>query len=174
MKWRSIEFRLAGLFSLLLLAGLASLGAVLWFGVEYNMVSAVDTLLEARATNLAKFVDSEFGNVFVEGSLVTDSVKAAVGHDHSLGAATDFMFNVGAEVLDHDFRLCAEIDRVEGQRPGKCSCRLLPLHVRIIVAYLHETGIAHGGLNGDARWHSTFSGFTLPSKRPRWRITKRS
>ena len=66
MKWRSIEFRLAGLFSLLLLAGLASLGAVLWFGVEYNMVSAVDTLLEARATNLAKFVDSEFGNVFVE------------------------------------------------------------------------------------------------------------
>ncbi len=66
MKWRSIEFRLAGLFSLLLLAGLASLGAVLWFGVEYNMVSAVDSLLEARATNLAKFVDSEFGNVFVE------------------------------------------------------------------------------------------------------------
>ena len=66
MKWRSIEFRLAGLFSLLLLAGLASLGAVLWFGVQYNMVSAVDSLLEARATNLAKFVESEFGNVFVE------------------------------------------------------------------------------------------------------------
>lgn len=66
MKPLSIGFRLALLFSLLLLAGLLSLGAVLWFGVEYNMVAAVDALLEARAANLERFVGNEFGNVFVE------------------------------------------------------------------------------------------------------------
>ena len=66
MRPRSIGFRLAALFSLLLLAGLISLGAVLWFGVQYNMVSAVDGLLEDRAANLVKFVNAEFGNVFAE------------------------------------------------------------------------------------------------------------
>ena len=44
ISWRSIEFRLATWYSLLLLAGLVSLGAVLWFGVNYSMVSAVDVL----------------------------------------------------------------------------------------------------------------------------------
>ena len=66
MKWRSVRFRLSCWFSLLLLAGLTSLGAVLWFSVEYHLVAAVDGLLDARAANLVQFVDHEFGNVFVE------------------------------------------------------------------------------------------------------------
>ena len=66
MKLRSIEARLATLFSLLLLAGLISLGAALWIGFQYNMVSAVDDLLEARTASLVRFVNTEFGNVFVE------------------------------------------------------------------------------------------------------------
>ena len=60
ISWRSIEFRLAAWYSLLLLAGLASLGAVLWFGVNYSMVAAVDDLLAARVTNLADLVNAEF------------------------------------------------------------------------------------------------------------------
>ena len=72
MKPRSLGFRLAALFSLLLLAGLISLGAVLWFGVEYNMISAVDGLLEDRAANLVKFVNAEFGNGFIRSSEGSD------------------------------------------------------------------------------------------------------
>ena len=51
ISWRSIEFRLAAWYSLLLLAGLASLGAVLWFGVNYSMVAAVDELLATKVNN---------------------------------------------------------------------------------------------------------------------------
>ncbi|MFN0106637.1 MAG: ATP-binding protein [Bryobacteraceae bacterium] len=65
MRVRSLGVRLACLFSLLLLAGLISLGTALWFGVEYNMVSAVDRLMAERAANLEKFVDTEFGNVLI-------------------------------------------------------------------------------------------------------------
>ena len=72
MKPRSLGFRLAALFSLLLFGGLAALGAALWFGVEYNMVSAVDGLLEERAANLVKFVNAEFGNGFVRSSEGSD------------------------------------------------------------------------------------------------------
>ena len=60
ISWRSIEFRLAAWYSLLLLAGLASLGAVLGYGVNYSMVAAVDDLLAARVTNLADLVNAEF------------------------------------------------------------------------------------------------------------------
>ena len=60
--WRSIEFRLTAWYSLLLLAGLATLGAVLWFGATYGMVAAIDDLLEARVNHLIDFVEAEFGN----------------------------------------------------------------------------------------------------------------
>ena len=60
-SWRSIEFRLATWYSLLLLAGLASLGTVLWFGVNYSMTSAVDDLLTARVNHLINLIDAEFG-----------------------------------------------------------------------------------------------------------------
>ena len=66
MKLRSIEVRLAVLFSLLLLAGLISLSAALWIGLQYNMVSAVDRLLERQIASLVTFVNTEFGSVFVE------------------------------------------------------------------------------------------------------------
>ena len=58
---RSIEFRLATWYSLLLLAGLVSLAAVLWFGVNYSMVSAVDDILTARVNHLTNLIDAEFG-----------------------------------------------------------------------------------------------------------------
>ncbi len=60
ISWRSIEFRLAAWYSLLLLAGLASLGAVLWFGVNYSMVAAVDELLATKVNNLVDIVNAEF------------------------------------------------------------------------------------------------------------------
>ena len=60
--WRSIEFRLTAWYSLLLLAGLATLGAVLWFGATHGMVAAIDDLLEARVHHLVDFVEAEFGN----------------------------------------------------------------------------------------------------------------
>lgn len=66
MNWRSLGFRLSCCFSALLLAGLVSLSAVLWWGVEYNMTAAIDELLEARAAGFAKYAHSEFGNVFLE------------------------------------------------------------------------------------------------------------
>lgn len=59
-SWRSIEFRLAAWYSLLLLAGLTSLGAVLWFGVNYSMVAAVDDLLADRVGHLVDFINAEF------------------------------------------------------------------------------------------------------------------
>ena len=68
ISWRSIEFRLAAWYSLLLLAGLASLGAVLWFGVNYSMVAAVDDLLAARVTHLVDLIDVEFGSPFLDSS----------------------------------------------------------------------------------------------------------
>ena len=73
MNWRSLGFRLSCFFSALLLAGLALLGASLWWGVEHNMTAAIDELLEARATGFAHYAQSEFGNVFVESR--TDSNK---------------------------------------------------------------------------------------------------
>ena len=60
ISWRSIEFRLAAWYSLLLLAGLASLGAVLWYGVNYSMVAAVDELLATKVSNLVDIVNAEF------------------------------------------------------------------------------------------------------------------
>ena len=66
MNWRSLGCRLSCFFSALLLAGLVSLSAALWLGVEYNMMAAVDELLEARASGFASYAESEFGNVFVE------------------------------------------------------------------------------------------------------------
>ncbi len=66
ISWRSIEFRLAAWYSLLLLAGLASLGAVLWFGVNYSMVAAVDDLLAARVTHLVDLIDTEFRSPFFD------------------------------------------------------------------------------------------------------------
>ncbi len=61
ISWRSIEFRLATWYSLLLLVGLVSLGAVLWFGVNYSMTSAVDDLLTARVNHLVNLIEAEFG-----------------------------------------------------------------------------------------------------------------
>jgi two-component system, OmpR family, heavy metal sensor histidine kinase CusS len=58
--WRSIEFRLAAWYSLLLLGGLTSLGAVLWFGINYSMVAAVDDLLAEKAGRLVDFIHAEF------------------------------------------------------------------------------------------------------------------
>ena len=66
ISFRSIEFRLAAWYSLLLLAGLASLGAVLWFGVNYSMVAAVDDLLAARVMHLVDLIDTEFGSPFFD------------------------------------------------------------------------------------------------------------
>lgn len=65
MRRISIGLRLAALFSLLLLAAFALLGALLWFGIESRMVAAVDSLLLDRASHLARFVEGEFGNVLV-------------------------------------------------------------------------------------------------------------
>ncbi len=59
-SWRSIEFRLAAGYSMLLILGLASLGGLLWFGVNYSMVAAVDDLLATRIDRLVAFVDAEF------------------------------------------------------------------------------------------------------------------
>ncbi len=66
MNWRSLELRLSCFISTLLLVGLVSLSAALWWGVEYNMIAAIDELLEVRASSFANFAQSEFGNVFVE------------------------------------------------------------------------------------------------------------
>ena len=60
--WRSIEFRLAAWYSLLLLGGLASLGGGLWWGVNYSLVAAVDDLLSARLSHLAAFIEAKFGD----------------------------------------------------------------------------------------------------------------
>ena len=48
MSWRSLEFRLAAWYCVLLMTGLGAIGVVLWFGVNYAMVAAVDDLLAAR------------------------------------------------------------------------------------------------------------------------------
>lgn len=66
MNWRSLGFRLSCLFSALLLAALVSLSAALWWSVEFNMIAAVDELLEARASSFDRYAESEFGNVFIE------------------------------------------------------------------------------------------------------------
>ncbi len=60
ISWRSLEFRLAAWYCVLLMAGLGAIGSVLWFGVNYAMVAAVDDLLAARVDRLADFIDSEF------------------------------------------------------------------------------------------------------------------
>ena len=61
MQWRSLEFRLAAWSSGLLFAGLLSLGAALWWGVNHSMVAAADELLVRRADHLKAFVETEFG-----------------------------------------------------------------------------------------------------------------
>ena len=59
---RSIEVRLAAWYSLLLILGLASLGAVLWFGVSYSLTASVDDRLEERVRRLSDYVAAEFGD----------------------------------------------------------------------------------------------------------------
>ena len=60
ISWRSLEFRLAAWYCVLLMAGVGAIGIVLWLGVNYAMVAAVDDLLAARVDRLADFIDSEF------------------------------------------------------------------------------------------------------------------
>ncbi|MDA0205456.1 MAG: hypothetical protein O3A53_05925 [Acidobacteria bacterium] len=59
--WRSIAFRLAAWYSLLLFAGIAFLGGALWVGLDYSLTTSVDELLRERVAKLVDFVESEFG-----------------------------------------------------------------------------------------------------------------
>ena len=68
ISWRSLEFRLAAWYCVLLMAGLGAIGIVLWFGVNYAMVAAVDDLLAARVDRLADFIDSEFPSEFSDAA----------------------------------------------------------------------------------------------------------
>jgi len=61
LPWRSIEFRLAAWYSLLLFAGIAFLGGALWVGLDYSFTASVDDLLAERVAKLVDFVKSEFG-----------------------------------------------------------------------------------------------------------------
>ena len=64
ISWRSLEFRLAAWYCILLMTGLAAAGTVLWFAVNYAMVAALDDLLSARVDRLTDFIDSEFPSEF--------------------------------------------------------------------------------------------------------------
>ena len=118
MNWRSLEFRLACLCSLLLLGGLASLGAVLWWGVAYNMRAAVDRLLEARAASLTQFMESEFGNVFA-ASRIDNNAGEFRGSIETVSAKHDWIAMRGTKIL---LTAATEFEgslRPSGLRPGQ-------------------------------------------------------
>ena len=118
MNWRSLEFRLACLCSLLLLGGFASLGAVLWWGVTYNMGAAVDRLLEARAASLTQFMESEFGNVFA-ASRIDNNAGEFRGSIEIVSSKHDWIAMRGTKIL---LTAATEFEgslRPAGLRPGQ-------------------------------------------------------
>ena len=118
MNWRSLEVRLAGLCSLLLLGGLTSLGAVLWWGVAYNMRAAVDQLLEARAASLTQFMESEFGNVFA-ASRIDNNAGEFRGSIEIVSSKHDWIAMRGTKIL---LTAATEFEgslRPAGLRPGQ-------------------------------------------------------
>ena len=97
---RSIEFRLAAWYSLLLMVGLGSLGAVLWVGVDYSMTAAVDDLLTARVARILDFVDAEFGETTLDGGPEDGELEGYVEHVGSPPAAVSLEAGVFGELRE--------------------------------------------------------------------------
>ena len=59
---RSLEFRLAAWYSMLLALAVVTLGSVVWFGIGYSMLSATDALLEQRLVSMVEFIEQDLAD----------------------------------------------------------------------------------------------------------------
>ena len=121
---RSLEFRLAAWYSLLLLVGLAALGGALWFGVDYSMTRAVDDLLVARVEALRAFVHAELGDTLPdltqgdEEGEVKSTIEEVDPEGRWVAMAGDKIFLTPETRFDSDFSEFSRADLAPGMYVG--------------------------------------------------------